>query len=100
MPWLTNDLDDNIAVHTTEYLYNGSKYFEKYLAKKQKGKWRLFLMDGQKSPHTYEFLKFCEYLEITTVRMPSYTTHLFQPLDVCIFQPLQHWHSEAVNEAL
>lgn len=32
--------------------------------------------------------------------MPPHTTHLLQPLDVCVFQPLKHWHSEAVNEAV
>lgn len=32
--------------------------------------------------------------------MPPYITHLFQPLAVCVFQPLNHWHSEAVNEAV
>ncbi len=29
--------------------------------------------------------------------LPSHTTHLLQPLDVCVFQPLKHWHSKAVN---
>ena len=32
--------------------------------------------------------------------MPSHTTHLLQPLDVGVFQPLKHWHSEAVNDAV
>ena len=32
--------------------------------------------------------------------MPLYITHLLQPLDVCVFQPLKHWHSEAVNKAV
>ena len=32
--------------------------------------------------------------------LPAHTTHLLQPLDVVVFQPLKHWHSEAVNEAM
>ena len=74
--------------------------FEKYSEKKQQGAWRLLLMDGHGSHHTYEFLKFCEDHKIKAVGMPPYTTHLLQPLDVCVFQPLKHWHSEAVNEAI
>lgn len=32
--------------------------------------------------------------------MPPHATHLLQALDVCVFQPLKHWHSGAVNEAV
>ena len=32
--------------------------------------------------------------------MPPHTTHLLQPLDACMFQPLKHWDSEVVNNAL
>ena len=46
-----------------------------------------------------ESLKFFKDHKIKAVGMPPHTTHLLQPLDVCVFQPLTHWYSEAVNEA-
>ena len=57
-------------------------------------------MDGFGSHHTHEFLSYCEDKNIISFGLPSHTTHLLQPLDVCVFQPLRHWHSEAVNEAI
>lgn len=75
------------------------KHFEKSSAKRLQGAWRLLFVDGYGSHHTYEFLKFCEYHKIKAVGMPPNTTHLLYPLDVFVFQPLKHWHSEAVNEA-
>ena len=32
--------------------------------------------------------------------MSFYKTHMVQPLDVCVFQLLKHWHTEAVNNAI
>lgn len=55
-------------------------------------------MDGYGSHHTYEFLKFCEDYKIKVY--PPHITHLLQLLDVCVFQPLKHWHLQAVNEAV
>ena len=57
-------------------------------------------MDGYGSHDTYEFLEYCEHYNIIPFTFPSHTTHLLQPLDVCIFQPAKHYHSEAVNEAV
>lgn len=58
-------------------------------------------MDGHGSHHTFEFLKFCcEDHKIKAVGMPPYTIHRLQPLDVCVFQPLENWQLEAVNGAV
>jgi hypothetical protein len=57
-------------------------------------------MDGYGSHHTNEFLSYCEDDKIIPFGLPSHTTHLLQPLDVCVFQPLKHWHSKAVNRAV
>ena len=46
-----------------------------------------------------EFLEYCEWNNIIPLALPSHTTHILQPLDVCVFQPLKHWHAEAINEA-
>lgn len=76
------------------------KHFERYSRRGQQGSWRLLIMDGFGSHDTREFLGYCEEYKIIPFTFPSHTTHLLQPLDVCVFQPLKHYHSEAVNEAI
>ena len=52
------------------------------------------------SHHTREFLEYCDAHNIIPFGLLSHIAHLLQPLDVCVFQPLKHWHSEAVTEAI
>ncbi len=106
-PWFLNDLDPNVAVTTSETGFNNDwislqwiKHFERYSRRGQQGSWRLLIMDGFGSHDTREFLGYCEEYKIIPFTFPSHTTHLLQPLDVCVFQPLKHYHSEAVNEAI
>lgn len=106
-PWYNNDLDGNVAITVAETGFNNDwislkwiRHFEKFSAQKQQGAWRLLLLDGYGSHHIYEVVKFCEDHKIIPFGMPSHTTHLLQPLDVGVFQPLKHWHSEAVNDAV
>ena len=82
----------HISVTTAETGYTNDwislqkiKHFEKYSARKDQD--------------AYCLLLFYEDHKIKPVGMPPQTTHLLQLLDVCVFQPLNHWHSEAVNEA-
>ena len=62
--------------------------------------WHLLLIDGHGLHHTHEFLQYCKEYKIKVLGIPLHTTHLLQPLDVGVFQPLKHWHSEAVNEVM
>lgn len=57
-------------------------------------------MDGYGSHDTYESLHYCEEHNIIPLTFPSHTTHLLQPLDVYVFQPLKHYHSKAVNQPI
>ena len=57
-------------------------------------------MDGYGSHDTYEFLEYCEKYNIIPPTFPSYTMHLLQPLDVYVFQPLKHYYSKVVNQAI
>ena len=57
-------------------------------------------MDGHGLHHTYEFLKYCKNHKIKVLGMSSHTIHLLQPLNVGVFQPLKHWHLEAVNKVV
>ena len=106
-PWFVNDLDPNVAVTTSETGFNNDwislqwiKHFERFSRRGQRRSRRLLIMDGYGSHDTYEFLEYCEHYNIIPFTFPSHTTHLLQPLDVCIFQPAKHYHSEAVNEAV
>jgi hypothetical protein len=58
----------------------------------------MLVMNGYGSHHTREFLSYCEDHKTIPFGLPSHTTRLLQPLDVCVFQPLKHWHS--VNRAV
>ena len=105
--WFNNNLNNNIAVINAETGFTNDwislqkvKHFEKFSAAHQKSVWRLLLMDGHRSHHTYKFFKFCENHRIKPIGMPPHIIHLLQLLDVCVFQPLKHWYFEAVNEAV
>ena len=93
-PWFNNDMDDNIAVTTTETGYTNDwislqwvKHFEKYSAKTQQGAWRLLLIDGHRSHHIYEFLKFCEDHKIKAVGMPPHMYHSSSTATRCLCIP-------------
>jgi hypothetical protein len=70
-PFFNNDLDDDIIITTADTGYTNDwislqwvKHFDKFSARYQKGAWRLLLMDGFGSHHTYEFLTYCEERQI------------------------------------
>ncbi len=106
-PHFNNDLGDDVLITTSDTGYSNDwislrwlEHFDRFSQKHQKGAWRMLVMDGYGSHHTREFLSYCEDHKIIPFGLPSHTTHLLQPLDVCVFQPLKHWHSEAVNRAV
>ena len=106
-PFFLNDLSDDVLITTAESGYSNDwlalqwiKHFDKHSRNIRKGAWRLLIMDGHGSHHTREFLEYCDAHNIIPFGLPSHTTHLLQPLDICVFQPLKHWRSEAVNEAI
>jgi hypothetical protein len=105
--WINNDLNDDVLLSTADTGYSNDwlslewlKHFDKHSAKTQKGAYRLLLMDGYGSHHTCEFIEYCDKAKIIPFGLPAHTTHLLQPLDVVVFQPLKHWHAEAVKEAM
>ncbi len=102
-----NDLGDDVLITISDTGYSNDwislrwlKHFNRFSQKHQKGARRLLVMNGYGSHHTSEFLSYCEDHKIIPFGLPSHTTHLLQPLDVCVFQPLKHWHSKAVNRAV
>lgn len=105
--WFVNDMDPNVAVTISETGFNNDwislqwiEYFERYSRRGQVDSRRLLLMDGYGSHDTYEFLEYCEKHNIISLTFSSHITYLLQPLDVYVFQPLKHYYSEAVNQAI
>ena len=73
------------------------KHFDKHTTKKTVGKKRLLTLDGHGSHHTKEFIAYCDAHGIVPFGLPPNLTHLLQPLDVVVFQPLKHYHAKALD---
>ncbi|KAM9873287.1 transposase [Verticillium dahliae] len=73
------------------------KHFERHSAKTSIGSKRLLLLDGHGSHHTKEFIQYCDDHQIIPFGLPPHLTHLLQPLDVVVFQPLKHYHAKALD---
>lgn len=58
---------------------------------------RLLILNGHGSHHTIEFIKFCDAHDIIPFRMPPNLTHILQPLNVAVFQPLKHYYAKALD---
>jgi hypothetical protein len=74
-------------------------HFQRFSAKRQSGIYRLLLLDGFGSHCTKEFIDYCDNYKIIPFCLPPHSSHLLQPLDVVVFQPYKHYHSEAVEAA-
>ena len=57
-------------------------------------------MDGYINYLTQQFLQYAKDHNIIICPLPTHTSHVLQPLDVGIFQPLKHWHREAIFNAI
>ena len=104
---LENDLEDEVVFSTSESGYSNDvlafhwlTHFDTYSEKTRKGTYRLLILDGYGSHLTYEFFLFAKTNNIILFKLPPHSTHLTQPLDVGIFQPLKHWHSEAIDDSI
>lgn len=102
-----NDLSDEISLSTSDSGYSNDrlaidwlKHFEKHSARGQVGLYRLLIMDGYGSHLTYEFWSLAKEHNIILFRLPPYSTHLTQPLDVGCFQPFKHYHTQAIDRVV
>jgi hypothetical protein len=76
------------------------KHWELHSRKTQVGAKRLLVMDGYGSHCTFEFIEYCNQHGVIPFSLPPHMSHLMQPLDVTVFQPYKHWHSEAIDAAI
>lgn len=99
-----NNLDNDVAFAMNDSSYSNDEislewleHFDRHTRKKKKGVWRVLIMDGAKSHTHSEFVRVCYSKNILPFRLPPHITHLLQPLDVVCFQPLKHYHAEAID---
>ena len=105
--WGVNNLDEDILLATSPTGYSNDnlavwwlEHFNKHTKKTQIGDHRMLILDGFGSHMTYEFWQFAKRKRILLFRLPPHSTHLTQPLDVGIFQPFKHHHTEAIDAAV
>ena len=98
------ELNPDTAIRPTPSGYTNDQvglewleHFDKHTREKTVGRKRLLILDGHGSHHTREFITFCDAHNIVPFGLPPNLTHLLQPLDVVVFQPLKHYHAKALD---
>ena len=76
------------------------RHFNKYTVNNTAGQFRLLLLDGFSAHIEYDFVEFALHNRIILFTLPPHSTHFLQPLDVVCFQPLKHYHGEAIDYAV
>ena len=59
--------------------------------------YRFLILDGCEIYINIDFIEYCISHRIIAYCLPSHTTHLFQPLDVGLFSPLQKAYGKEVD---
>ncbi len=105
--WGFNDLDGETLIGTSETGYsnddlamNWLKHFIEHTKNKRVGAWAMLIVDGFDSHMTIPFLELCKEAKIVLYKLSPHSTHLTQPLDVGVFQPFKHYHTEAIDHAV
>ena len=73
------------------------KHFDEHSKTRQKGSYRLLILDGHESHLNQAFKDYCLEHKILTLCMPAHSSHLLQPLDVVCFSPLKLKYSQRVR---
>jgi len=105
--WYTETkIPDNYCLSVSEAGYSNDHLTMKWLAhfdlfsrRRQIGAYRLLLLDGYGSHCTREFIEYCDNAKIIPFCLPPHSSHLLQPLDVVVFQPYKHYHTQAIEAA-
>lgn len=88
------------AYNNDKLILDWIKHFNEHSARGQVGAKRLLIFDGAESHFTMPFWRYCTNNNIVLFILPPNSTSWAQPLDVGCFQPLKHYHSEAVDASI
>ena len=78
-------------------LYWLTNHFAKHCPPSHSGATRLLICNNHSSHDTYEFIEYCLDNNIALFFLPSHSTHILQPLDVGIFEPLDRFCGQEVD---
>jgi hypothetical protein len=105
--WIVDELapDNSIAYSDSGYSNDDInlawiKHFDRVTVPTTIGAFRLLILDGFNSHNEYDFISYSTEHRIILFTLPPHTTHFLQPLDVVCFQPLKHYHAEAIDKAV
>jgi hypothetical protein len=62
--------------------------------------WRMLILDGHGSHLMIEFMDYCWDNKIIPFLLPPYSTHLLQPCNVGIFQPMKTHYQNILAEQI
>ncbi|APA15885.1 hypothetical protein sscle_15g106550 [Sclerotinia sclerotiorum 1980 UF-70] len=82
-------------LHGLEWL---KRVFEPATRAKADGKYRLLICDGHDSHISGSFIAHCLQNRIVLLILPPHTSHLLQPLDVAVFDPLKKRLTAALSD--
>jgi hypothetical protein len=62
--------------------------------------YRMLVIDGFTGHTTLEFIEYCIRYDIILAIFPPHSTHLLQPLDLAVFQPMKTAHQRSIRDNL
>ena len=83
-----------------EFSIDYIRHFNRLTRNHRVGAWRLLLSDGYGTHIHYNFVNYCWDNMIIPYSLPAHITHKMQPLDVTCFQPVKHYHRQAIDKAV
>jgi hypothetical protein len=73
------------------------QHFDKHTKRRQKGVYRMLVLDGHESHVNAEFEDYCKENNIITICLPAHSSHLTQPLDVGCYSVLKKMYGAEIE---
>jgi transposase len=97
--------DFSLAVSDTGYsndelCLEWIKHFDRHTSSRQKGVYRMLIMDGYGSHVTLDFIRYCEEHKIIPFYLPPHSRRCLQPLNVALFRLYKKEHRDVLHKAM
>jgi len=76
------------------------QHFNKHTKARQRGVYRMIVLDGHDSHHSTQFEAYCQKNNIITLCLPAHSSHLTQPLDVGCFSALKRAYGRELEDLI